>query len=281
MVSLKTRFLGFLDHRIGLKFRPLESVSILQKTYQLIKGTFRETVDYDDAWLLALGNESKIVFDVGCNIGQSALLLLHPGKIERIFLIDPNPEALSQAAENFIRNELVGKVQFICAFASDKPKEKKEFFTVGAGAAGSMYADYARSAAKLNLSTMVPTITLDDLSKEYGIIPDLVKIDVEGAEQIVLEGAVGLAKNQTTRFFVEMHSGVRLPMKENAAKILAWCDQWNYRGWYLKNKSELTNPDQVADRGRCHLLLLPSHISFPSSLIPLEQGAALEKVRIE
>jgi FkbM family methyltransferase len=281
MVSLKTRLLEFLDHHIGLKYKRLEPVSIFQKTYHLIKGTFREKVDYDDAWLMALGNESFNVFDVGCNIGQSTILLLHPGKIGRILLIDPNPEALSQAAENMIRNELVGKAQFICAFASDKPKEKKEFYTVGAGAAGSMYSDYARTASKLHSRYMVPTVTLDDLSKEYGIIPDLVKIDVEGAELLVLEGAVGLAKNQMTRFFVEMHSGVRLPMIENASKILLWCNLWNYRAWYLKKKIELTNPDQVADRGRCHLLLLPSHMKFPSSLMYLEQGDALEKVHFE
>lgn len=91
--------------RFGFVRRRLTTESILEKTYQVVGGSTR-THDYDDAWILALGFDSRVVFDVGCNVGQSTLLLLHSDRIEQIVLIDPNPAALAIAAENLIRNSL-------------------------------------------------------------------------------------------------------------------------------------------------------------------------------
>jgi len=129
----------------------------------------------------------------------------------------------------------------------------------------------------MNASFYVSTTTVDTLIEDYHVIPDLVKIDVEGAETKVLLGAVNLAEKQITRFFVEVHSSP-ISMTDNATKIIEWCQNNNYQAWYLKEKVFLTDPDQIAHRGRCHLLLLPENQSFPEYLLPLKQGARLEEV---
>jgi FkbM family methyltransferase len=244
----------------------------------MVRGTIRQKVDYDDAWLLALAQDAHIVFDVGSNIGQSAVLLLHSGHVSQIVLIEPNPAALSQAAENLILNGWSDKARFVCAFAADRANQVQEFFTVGAGAAGSMYPSHARTASTLGASCTVTTVTVDQLVEQYQLVPNLVKIDVEGAEILVLRGAKSLAQKQVTRFFVEMHSGASMTMFDNARQVLDWCDQYNYRSWYLKEKIPLSEPSQIASRGRCHLLLLPHSLSLPASLARLEQGDALDKV---
>jgi FkbM family methyltransferase len=278
MINLKTRILDYLERHEGWMIHRQETVSLLGKSYRVVRGTIRKEVDYDDAWLLALAQEAHIVFDVGCNIGQSAMLILHSGQTEQIVLVEPNPAALSQAAENLILNGWSDRARFVCAFASDKPNEVKEFFTVGAGAAGSMYASNSGTASALGASFMVATLTVDHLVEKYQLIPDLVKIDVEGAETLVLRGAGGLAQKQVTRFFVEMHSGSNMTMSENALYVLDWCGQYHYRAWYLKEKAQLTDPVQIVKRGRCHLLLLPDHVHLPSSLLHLKQGDTLDKV---
>ncbi|MBN2117165.1 MAG: FkbM family methyltransferase [Anaerolineales bacterium] len=280
MISPKTRILDYLERRVGWKIHRQETVSLLGKSYRLIRGTVRQKADYDDAWLLALAREAHIVFDVGSNIGQSAVLLFHSGPIEQMILIDPNPSALSQAAENLILNGWSDKARFICAFASDQSNETKEFFTVGTGAAGSMYAANAATASALGASFTVSTVTVDELVERHQIVPDLVKIDVEGAETLVLQGARNLAQKQVTRFFVEMHSVPGVTMSENARQVLDWCNQYSYNAWYLKEKTQLIEPAQIATRGRCHLLLLPAHFLFPSYLCTLAQSDPLEKVHI-
>src|SRR4030095_5716462 len=77
---------------------------ILDKEYQVTSNTIRTKSDKDDAWLFALSRDCKFVFDIGSNIGQAAMLMLyHPG-IRKLILVDPNPSALSLAAENMIHN---------------------------------------------------------------------------------------------------------------------------------------------------------------------------------
>ena len=126
----------------------------------------------------------------------------------------------------------------------------------------------------------IPTTTVDYLVEIFNCVPDLVKIDVEGAERLVLQGAVELAHKQVARFLVEMHSNSELPMSENAQRVLSWCQKVNYRAWYLKDKVQLTAPELISGRGRCHLLLLPAEEMLPEILAKLEQGAPLEKVQI-
>lgn len=276
--SIKNRLAHYLHVNYGIVVKKPAEENILDKTYKVVKGSVR-TNDYDDAWLLALALNSNVVFDIGSNVGQASLLMLYAQNVEEVVLVDPNPLALSIAAENLILNNLSQKARFVCAFVSDCPDLQVEFWTTGCGAAGSMFKKHARTASLLGSSISVATTTVDVLAKRYSVTPELVKIDVEGAEFLVLRGAVGLAQRRETKFVVEMHSNPDLPMLMNAQRVLRWCRESEYRAWYLKDKSELQNPEQIKDRGRCHLLLLPSEMAFPSYLMPLEQGADLRYVK--
>lgn len=52
----------------------------------------------------------------------------------------------------------------------------------------------------------VPTIHLDDFISEFAVpVPDLIKLDVEGAESMVLEGARNLLAQRKTALFVALH----------------------------------------------------------------------------
>jgi FkbM family methyltransferase len=272
----RTRFFRFAE-QLGWLKRSRVSVRIMDRTYQVINGSIR-TDDYDDAWLLALGLHSSRVIDVGCNVGQSSLLLLHSDAISEILLVDPNPVALSICAENLILNGFSPKARFIAAFVSDACDNQVEFYTVGAGAAGSMYPNHAVTARDLGSVSRVRTITLDSLCSRYGLVPDLVKIDVEGAESGVLRGARGLASKKETRFIVEMHSNPELTMRANLTSVLQWCDTCGYAAWYLKTKERIQDSTALDGRGRCHVLLLPNSDAFPEFLRGLRQGAALEEV---
>jgi FkbM family methyltransferase len=276
MFHFQTRFYGALE-RIGWVRRQKVFATLLDQTYQIIAGSLR-TEDYDDAWLLALGFHATVVMDVGCNVGQSALLLLYSHSVKEILLIDPNPSALATCAENLILNGLAPRARFVPAFASDVCDAEVDFFTVGAGAAGSKYGGQAHTACDLGRTLRVRTVTLDALCDRYALVPDLVKIDVEGAEGEVLRGARQLAARQKTHFIVELHSHPQLSMETNALELLKWCGECGYTAWYLKTKQPIKEANVLKDRGRCHVLLLPSMEDFPEYLQPLPQGASLQAV---
>lgn len=274
-----SRVVALLERRFGAQIRKTVDGRILDRSYRVIDGSIRG-IDYDDAWLLALGSRSRVVFDIGCNLGQSSLLLLYPGTVRRIVMVDANPASLSVAAENLITNGLSPFAVFVSAFVSDRPDQSVDFYSLSTGGASSMYAGHAASAAAAGSHTRAPTTTVDALAEIHGLSPDLIKVDVEGAEGLVLEGARRTAESRQAKLLIEMHSNPELTMADNARRILEWCRQTSYTAWYLKDKTELQSPDTIAHRGRCHLLLAPEEAPFPEYLRSLEQGAPLERVEL-
>ncbi|MFZ1809263.1 MAG: FkbM family methyltransferase [Cyclobacteriaceae bacterium] len=250
------------------------NVKLFGQELKLIKGTLQK-VDYDDAWFYYLAKESKVLFDIGANIGYTSLLAALAGKLDRIVLVDPNTEALAWAVKNLLRNRLIDNCIFNTSLITDKVGDHVRFYTSGAGAAGSIFKDQAETAKIFNESIWVFTQTVDALVAQYNLVPDLIKIDVEGAEVTVLNGAVSLARLNKTRFMVEMHSNPDLPMIKNAEMVLEWCNSNGYKAWYLKLGKELVGADQIASRGRCHLLLQPAGWPYPNYLRGIPQSAEL------
>ena len=261
--------------RVGLP-GPWVHRAVLGRDLVVRSGTFAEPLieDYDDAWMFACAQHATTVLDVGANVGQSAILMMLAGASE-VVLVEANPQALSTAAENLIRNRMSMACRFVCAFAAERSNEMVEFWSIGTGAASSMYQQHAKTASRSGTATKVPTITLDELSARYGMVPDLVKVDVEGAESKVLAGASDLASKMRTRLLVEMHSPPELPMSENANLVLSWCTDVGYAAWYLDKECSLTTAAQIEQRGRCHLLLQPKAWPYPEWLRGIRQSARL------
>jgi FkbM family methyltransferase len=243
----------------------------------LLSGTLREKADQDDAWWFYLTKHHNIVFDVGANIGYTALLALIQDPKRQIILVDPNPKALQMAAMNIIQNNLGSRAQYLTAFVGDKLDDTVKFYTVGAGAAGSMHASHAQTASSMNSFMEVKTVTLDYIYEFYGIQPDLVKIDVEGAETLVMKSASKLAKESKCTFFIEIHKVEGLGMEAAGDLMVEWCSKNNYKAWYLKTEEVLSSGKAIATRGKCHLLLLPKDATYPNYLKDIAQNSPLPK----
>lgn len=263
--------------RLGLPPKWVQE-SILGNQVVVRDGTLGTAPDYDDAWLLACARRATTMFDVGANVGKSAVIALVCAKIPKVVLVEPNIEALTVAAENLIRNRLSPRACFVPAFASDESDKTVSLFTIGTGAAGSMFEGHAVSASRAGSVQQVSTVTLDQLAATYDLIPDLVKIDVEGAEAAVLAGSKAVASVLETRFLVEMHSFPELPMRRNAELVLEWASSVGYSVWYPANECAVTSAEPICHRGRCHLLLQPRGWEYPAWLRGIAQSAPLAAV---
>lgn len=266
-----------LKFYLGFQKKSMEIETLCGVQLNTVKGTLRKKVDQDDAWFFYLAKHNNIIFDIGSNVGYSALLAMiqHPDR--NYLLVDPNPAALADANLNLVSNGLGKKACYYPAFVSNKQGAEVMFYTVGTGAAGSMYKSHAETASKLKSWFHVATVTLDYMLDFYEIVPDLIKIDVEGAEALVLKGAYKLAKEVKPIFMVEMHANQEITMEENAAQVLKWCEEVNYNAWYMKEGVLLENEAQITHRGKCHLLLREKTHDYPEYLKGISQSAPLPK----
>lgn len=265
------RFNSILEYR----YPKLINTSLCGVQLRLHKGTLRKKVDKDDAWWFYLAKNHETIIDIGCNVGYTALLALILNPNKRIILIDPNPKALKIAFSNLVTNNLCNGAQFVSSFVGNANNGWVRFYTLGTGAAGSMYASHAKTADEMNSFLEVKTVTLDHLVYSLEIEPHLVKIDVEGAENLVMEGAKSTAKLTKCSFFVELHRSGDLDMLGTAEFMLEWCAEMKYTAWYPKTGQVLTDANVLKNRGKCHLLLLPNEKEYPNYLKNVIQNAPL------
>lgn len=270
--KLKIKIIREIE-KYGFERKVMVNSKILEKEFLVRKGTIRTKADKDDAWLFQLSKSAKTIFDIGSNIGQSAILMSYNNP-KKIVLVDPNPKALSIASENMILNNLGEKSIFYNCFVGEKSGELIDFYTIGSGAAGSKYKSFARTASYFQSCFKVKTKTLDEISKETNMIPELIKLDVEGAELEALKGGVEIAKKQQTIFFVEIHSGTELSIIDNTKYILLWCEDNDYKAIYLKKMTDLKIND-IENRGRYHALLIPKNNKIPKEITKIKEGDSL------
>ena len=251
------------------------NLTILGVNVKAVKNSMRQQVDQDDAWWFHLAKHHEVIYDIGCNIGYTATLALLQDPNKHILLVDPNPKALQIAAINLIENGLGNRAQFLAAFVGNTLDEKIKFYTVGAGAAGSMHATHAETAASINSYMHVKTVTLDYLYDFYDLKPDLIKIDVEGAETLVMESTKTMTRAIKPTYFIEMHNVAHLGMEAAVQFMLDWCREMNYKAWYPKTGEHLISAETIKHRGKCHLLLIPDDKGYPVYLEGIEQNASL------
>lgn len=132
----------------------------------------------------------RVFFDVGASYGLHSLKLLAHGV--RVVSFEPNYACLPFFTKCCERNRLRPEIEPVAVGSCTGTAE----LTVPGGQTylGTV-ADSVKHAWRDRhdvVTRIVPQVTLDAFAEERRIVPDLVKIDVEGGEIAVLEGARNL-----------------------------------------------------------------------------------------
>jgi FkbM family methyltransferase len=128
-----------------------------------------------------------LLFDVGANRGDATLAGLEQGY--RVIALEAAPRVFSELVGNFIYNPNVVPLRMA---VSDKNGERLKFYEADEDGLSSLNQDWLTKdgmpyKGKPHREVEVNTITIDTLADTYGN-PDLIKIDVEGAEWQVMKG---------------------------------------------------------------------------------------------
>lgn len=157
----------------------------------------------------------KVFWDVGANLGFYSWLVRQYPSVQRVVLFEPDPTNYKLINKTISRNDVSDCVVKQLAL-SDRRGETCFLLDRASGKTGSLYSvanvnDPASLQAEYQLNETISsrTATVDDLIAEGLPAPDLMKIDVEGAEHLVLSGAEMCLKKHNPALILET-SNVKL-----------------------------------------------------------------------
>ncbi|MEQ9372271.1 MAG: FkbM family methyltransferase [Coleofasciculus chthonoplastes F3-SA18-01] len=90
-------------------------------------------------------------------------------------------------------------------------------------------------------ATSVDMVTVDSFVLEHNIVPDVIKIDIEGFELEALKGAVGSLSQYSPIIFLEVHPKHLLENNQNAIYLIDFINQLNYTIYDLRLQ-QIKNP---------------------------------------
>lgn len=209
-----------------------------------------------------LPNDS-VILDVGANIGLFSLVLASKSKNINVHAFEPiqlNAKLIAVSKQiNHLDNLTINQT---CVGASDGFVE----FSVSTDSAYSSIIDSGRKKESEKINC--PVCKLDTYVKAANIQKiDFIKIDVEGAEKLVLSGAQALLTHQKLRPNLLMLELYDLNLKQYATSvndIVQLMSIYNYAAYYLRN-SELIEFEPVLHANKIYNVFFKS-ISTTNSI---------------
>jgi FkbM family methyltransferase len=150
----------------------------------------------------------NVVVDAGSNIGQYTLLAARRvGKSGRVLSFEPNPSIRGRLVRNVELNEYTNID--VLPFALGKHSGDATLYTPEGEPAGDEgWASLAPFQEQRPVQKVTVEVrTLDAVLEERGVRRvDVIKVDVEGTEADVLEGAANCLRRDRPAVFFEVHS---------------------------------------------------------------------------
>lgn len=172
---------------------------------------------------LVLAQRPSTFADVGANIGSYTLIASEIPET-KVFSMEPHPVTYALLQENVQLNR---RGNVVCLNVAVSCKDSEVRLTDGEEPS----LNHVLAAdERVDREVCVPGRRLQTLCTELGIVPDFVKIDVEGHEHAVLDG-LGNFKSAPRLIFIE--GGDRPEIKE-------WMDESGYSGpWFAHFRERL------------------------------------------
>jgi FkbM family methyltransferase len=147
----------------------------------------------------------QVLFDIGANVGYYTILGARlVGSQGKVIAVEPVIRNLVYLYKHTLLNK-ASNVFIIPAACSDT--SSLAAFSLGQDYSTGCLANHHQAGnTSERASFLVPTITVDAIVQQLGSCPDVIKVDVEGAELSVLKGAQVTLREAKPRVLLSTHS---------------------------------------------------------------------------
>jgi FkbM family methyltransferase len=175
---------------------------------------------YFDDQIDAYSGPKRIAFDIGASLGKYSARLIECG-FEHVYAFEPNIGAIAfidlmaqhrYKSRNCIHPipkaiaDRTGPIPFYVPTKDQSIRTALDTCYIGHTA----NPQFARSLDDNLEEVTIEAITLDAFCQEIGAIPDLIKMDIEGAEDTAWDGAINIIGREGITILLEVHNFRRL-----------------------------------------------------------------------
>jgi FkbM family methyltransferase len=186
-----------------------------------------------ERWILGHLCPGDVFFDVGAHYGWLSLKAArHVGPKGRVVAFEPSPVLFEMLQYHQRRNRLA-QMSVVGSAVSDREALRDTFYLLNGGLSsrnsltiGRPELPYLDPASRTAVE--VSTVTLDGFCDRAGIAPDVIKIDVEGAEGMVLRGASAILRQHRPVLVISTHP-YWLPASESTGGIFDLLAGYGYQ----------------------------------------------------
>ncbi len=203
---------------------------------------------YEADLVQRLLNDDEVFGDIGANVGYFTLVaataLNHRG---RIIAFEPGQNAYARLTENLALNPY-RNIQTFSVAVTDREGEAVLHLT---GDIADSSANLYQAAAAQAGQEVCRTVGLDQFLREENLpVPDLIKLDAEGAELAVLQGAKGLLADSPPLWLMEMEEKNLMAAGASKAAVAQFLSGYGYRAAHLQKGRWYATTDLSAVKGR-------------------------------
>ena len=204
-LSASSKIIDRMPLRKIVKWDSNQFVLLTENLYERNNSSFFfQKEKYTVEWVKKCFRQGDIVFDVGANVGHITLFISKQFRDDiDIYAIEPSYTSFNKLKENLIINSCHNVRAFNLAFSDTN--EIGEFFykNIGPGRAQHTISKKMNEdgiAFDILLKDAVLVLTLDTFIDLFNIpFPNHVKLDVDGAEDIIMQGMKKVLANENLR----------------------------------------------------------------------------------
>jgi FkbM family methyltransferase len=186
-------------------------------------------------WLRENLRDGDVFYDIGANIGLYSLYAakLRPGC--RVFAFEPESHNFGSLCGNLLLNRVANVTP--CCFPLSSDEGFAPFYVYDLRPGGALHSLGSPSPLREGsplLTTGALAITIDALVSRHGVpAPSLIKLDVDGIEEQILDGAALVLASGSLRSIL-----VEVTWRDEDKAALSWAESKLARyGYQLKAKS--------------------------------------------